>query len=396
MRHSAYSLVELVITMAVLGILTVGTMQATIGMRALAGDLSDKDALDERATATVRLLRRDLINSAWFYCAPGRDGERLYPQRHRFDSSIASRSGQPQPSPDPTPDTSTTILDEIPINGISTAITATVSANLATPLGDALVFVRLAPEGSAADDSPKKVFHTIVNFNDTTTAPVRMDAFAHAAPINSLVVNPATTDDSALASAVWETSKTIIESGLVAWGNSATIAGRRANSLYHDANVRLYCYRVEYNPSSRRGELKRYFSNPVASGRDTLSGIFPQEKLATDAWTYDLTLVEDVLAMRIETVETRPELLSDNHVRVALLLGRNVEIVNPRLPAVPVANQGFDSGATPDSTNGSFDLNDRTTGAPYNTRQVKGTTGRSLRLLQFSLAMRSITNTSND
>jgi hypothetical protein len=210
-------------------------------------------------------------------------------------------------------------------------------------LGDAIVFARLQPEGQPLSETPAISRATIVNMR--TVNPLPMDKFASARPVQSLLFNPS--DEEQLSSVVWETTPSRVSAGLL------------AGALFEDKNIRLFCYRVVPDPQTGRGQLIRYYSNPTIDRNDD------------DAWTVDKVIANDVVGMRIYSSEmaswyagTESERdfsinpaagLTSNQLRFSIQLARNFSQI--------------DGSGVPDQTR-----------------------ARSVRTLQFTVGMRSITN----
>lgn len=345
------TLLETIIAVAVFSIMTAMVMEALISYRNLAFVVEDTDIIEEQANRAQRVIARDFSNSGWFYCRAGFPSKRYYPQVHTFTKA----SWQPYQIIPPAAE-DLTVVDA---SGHSSVVpfTATVATNLSTSLGDAVVFARLQPEGTQASEKPvNHMSSSVVDFN--AHPPVRLDNFARARSISSLILNPNATDSAELTSVVWETTPTKIASGL---GTS---------NLYNDANVRLMCYRVMRDPSSGRGSLTRFYSNP-GSERNTEAGWIQDEVLATDVVSFRVYTFE--MSTWYAGTETNQSFnengaagLSQNQIRFVIQFARNLTQKSALL--------------TSDVYDGS------------NLKQSDASQAKSVKVLQFTVGLRSITN----
>lgn len=343
--RQATTLLELIIATALFSTLLVLVLEALMNMRGLAHTVEDIDILEEEAATAKREITRDFTNSGWFYCKPGANGRKFYPQIHLSDQ----KTWQLLPiSPDPVVEIPE--LDSATKTFILKTYPASVTMNRASVLGDAIVFARLQPEGVPLSETPVQSFATIVDFR--TASPVRMDAFANARPVQSLLMkyDPTAADQPLTTSVVWETTPRAMTEA----------DGLTAGEMFSDANIRLFCYRVVPDPTTGRGQLIRYYSNPNSGNRNN-----------DDAWKIDQVIANDVIGMRIYSSEmsswyagTESERdfsvneaagLTSNQIRFCLDLARNFTQIEG-------------------------------SGVPDQTR------ARSIKKLQFTIGMRSITN----
>jgi type II secretory pathway pseudopilin PulG len=348
MRNRAMTLLEILIATALFSAMLVLVIEAMMNLRGLASTVEDMDILEEQAARAKRAITRDFANSGWFYCHPGANGRRLYPQIHLSDK-------QPWQPLAISPETTVTI----PLTTTtSKTVVASVNQNRASLLGDAIVFTRLQPEGVALSDRPVPPGAAIVDFKQAL--PQRLDQFANARPVQSLVIDPDAIDQPELTSVVWETSPT------------AAGAGLGSADLYDDNKVRLFCYRVVPDPVTGRGQLIRYYSNPGAVDRNSDA-----------AWEIDEVIATDVVGMRIYSFEmagwyagtaTNRDFtvndaagLTNNQIRFFIDFARNLRQLDDKT-AVDLR----DRGAT------------TTTGDAQRASTVK--------TVQFTVSLRSITN----
>jgi len=351
-RTNAMTLLEILISTALFATMLVLVFEAMANMRGLASTVEDMDILEEQAARAKRAISSDFANSGWFYCKSGANGRKYYPQIHLSNPQPWQKSIAPNPS------FVIPLFDHITAAMVFNPYTATVSLNRASVLGDAIVFTRLQPEGQPHTNTPAAQGAAIVDMR--TARPMAMDKFANARPVQGLVINPGESDQADLTSVVWETTPAVLATGITAEG------------LYEDAKIRLFCYRVVPDPTTGRGQLIRYYSNPDTGDRNTDA-----------AWQIDEVIADDVVGMRIYSFEmaswysgtdTNRDFtindaagLTNNQVRFFIDFARNLSQVNAGT-AIDVS----DRGGTSSSNN-----NQRAS---------------SVKTLQFTIGLRSITN----
>lgn len=338
-RHAS-TLLELIIATALFSTLLVLVIEAMMNLRGLAHTIEDIDILEEEAGTIRKELERDFSNSGWFYCLPGANGQKFYPQIH-----LSTKETWQLTAITPPPTVTIKLYNPSTMAFADQDFTASVTENRASVLGDAIVFARLQSEGQPLSETPTSTRAAIVNFRSVN--PLPMDKFASARPVQSLLFNPNINDQDQLSSVVWETTPSRVSAGLL------------AGDLFDDENIRLFCYRVVPDPQTGRGQLIRYYSNPGSDRNDDA------------AWIVDKVIANDVVGMRIYSSEmaswyggTESERdfsinpaagLTSNQVRFSIELARNFSQIN----GSEVPNQSR---------------------------------ARSVRTLQFTVGMRSITN----
>jgi hypothetical protein len=345
-RH-AMTLLEILIATALFSAMLVMVIEAMMNLRGLASTVEDMDILEEQAARAQHAITKDFANSGWFYCEPGANGRRFYPQIHLSDK----QAWQPLAI---SPETTVTIP-----TGPTTSrtVTASVTQNRASLLGDAIVFTRLQPEGVPLSDRPVPPSAAIVDFKQAS--PQRLDQFANARAVQSLVINPNSVDQPET-SVVWETTPAEAAKGL------------NPKALYDDRKVRLFCYRVMPDPVTGRGQLIRYYSNPTTADRN-----------AEAAWEIDEVIATDVVGVRICSFEmagwyagttTNRDFtvndaagLTNNQIRFTIDFARNL-------------------GQRDDKT--AIDVRDR--GATSTTADAQRAS--TVKSVQFTISLRSITN----
>ena len=351
MPRRAMSLLEIIIATGIFAAMVVMLMESLMNMRSLAATVTDADILEEQAANAKRALSRDFSNSGWFYCLPGANGRKFYPQIHLSQVKTWQKSDiVPKPSVTVPLYNATTHLM------VDTTFTASVNLNQATILGDAIVFTRLQPEGQPLSDTPAPVSAAIVNFDAQN--PLRLDQYAHARAVQSLVINPTADEQSELTSALWETTPTTATAGL------------EAADLFNDNKVRLFAYRVIPDPTTGRGQLIRFYSNP-GSDRGT-----------PDGWIQDTVIATDVVAMRIYNFEMASWFAGDDENR-DFSENEAAGLTNNQLRFVIqfARNLGQKDATT------AIDVDHRET-----TVSDDQTHASSVKTLQFTIGLRSITN----
>ncbi len=354
-RNNAMTLLEILISTALFATMLVLVFEAMANMRGLASTVEDMDILEEQAARAKRAISRDFANSGWFYCLPGANGRKYYPQIHLSDPQTWQKTIAPEPAFEIPLFNSTTAAIE------DTLFTASVSLNRASVLGDAIVFTRLQPEGQPHTNTPAAQGAAIVDMR--TARPMAMDQFAHARPVQGLVINPGESDQPDLSSVVWETTPAVLV---------ATPAGIQVGDLYDDKKIRLFCYRVVPDPTTGRGQLIRYYSNPDSGDRNTDA-----------AWQIDEVIATDVVGMRIYSFEmaswhsgTNTERnfttndaagLTNNQIRFFIDFARNLGQVDADT-AIDVSDRGGTS------------------------RSSNSQRASTVKTLEFTIGLRSITN----
>jgi type II secretory pathway pseudopilin PulG len=351
MRRQGLTLLELIIATAIFSGMVVLMMEAILGMRGLAATVEDADILEEQAQRAKRGISRDFANSGWFYRLPGPNGRKFYPQIHLSEQ----KSWQPEPIT-PRPTVTIPLFDPVTVTMVPTTFTASVSLNQATLLGDAIVFTRLQPEGQPLSDTPAPMSAAIVDFD--RQPPLRLDQYANARPVQSLIINPDLAEQSDVTTVLWETNQ----------------AGLTPEQLFDDNNIRLFAYRVVPDPVTGRGQLIRFYSNPGAD-RNTTAG-----------WIQDQVIATDVVSLRIYSFEMSSWYagtdlerdysdnlaagLTNNQLRFVIQFARNLTQRDPG-EAIDVDARGT------------------------TTRDQDNTRASTVKTMQFTVGLRSITN-SND
>lgn len=349
------TLLEILISTALFSTMLVLVFEAMANMRGLASTVEDMDILEEQAQRAKRAITRDFANSGWFYCLPGSNGRKYYPQIHLSDPDL---SWQKRIAPEPS--FTIRLFDRDLNDMVDRLFTAQVSMSRASVLGDAIVFTRLQPEGQAHTTTPAKQGTAIVDMRNAR--PMGLDQFANARPAQSLVIDPDAIDQAVPSSVVWETTPAALD----------VIDGIEAEDLYDDANVRLFCYRVVLDPATGRGQLIRYYSNPGSGDRNTDA-----------AWQVDEVIANDVVGMRIYSFEmaswysgttTQRNFavndaagLTNNQLRFFIDFARNLGQVDPGT-AIDVEDRGG------------------------TTRSADSKRASTIKTVQFTIGLRSITN----
>ena len=346
------TLLEILISTALFATLMVLVFDALANMRGLAMTVEDMDILEEEAGRAKRAISRDFANSGWFYCKPGANGRKFYPQIHLSQQQTWQRPIAPEPV------ITIPLFNSMLGKMVDTPFTASVSLNRASVLGDAIVFARLQPEGQPHGLTPAPQGAAIVDFRNAK--PMGMDQFANARAVQGLVINPLASDQSEVSSVVWETTPQFLANIL------------QAEDLYDDKNIRLFCYRVVPDPATGRGQLIRYYSNPGSGDRN-----------GEAAWQIDQVIANDVVGMRIYSFEmaswhsgtnTKRDFtandaagLTNNQLRFFIDFARNLSQI--------------------DSTT-AIDVDDRgSTTTSNNTQRAS-----AIKTVQFTIGLRSITN----
>ncbi len=348
------TLLEILISTALFATMVVLVFEAMANMRGLASTVEDMDILEEQAANAKRAIQRDFANSGWFYCLPGANGRKFYPQIH-----LSQKKTWPEWQPiAPEPEVIIPLFKSGVI--VDTTFTASVTKNRSSILGDAIVFARLQPEGQPHGETPAKQGAAIVDFRNAK--PMGMDQFANARAVQGLVINPSATEQSDLSSVVWETTPEVLDTDP---------KGLQAADLYDDKKIRLFCYRVVPDPVTGRGQLIRYYSNPTTN-RDIEA-----------AWQVDEVIANDVVGMRIYSFEmaswysgtdTNRDFtgndaagLTNNQLRFFIDFARNLSQIDQDT-AIDVDNRG----------------------ATTNSREQQRAS--SIKTVQFTIGLRSITN----
>jgi type II secretory pathway pseudopilin PulG len=192
------TLIEVVIAMAIFITFLVGALEAMVSMRNLATLHERTEDLENEGKKIVRTFTNDIANSAWFYYKP--------------------------------------------------------DANTRTAVYT-LEFVKLRTERSVSSD-PQNLHVEHINFDDSTTKPVRFSNYHNATAVNSLVLNT-----SYLGTISATDSNTFLNDTYVAavW-ESASAAQTFIQNANKD-NVRVYRYDVQVSQSTGLGSLRRMYRN---------------------------------------------------------------------------------------------------------------------------------------
>jgi prepilin-type N-terminal cleavage/methylation domain-containing protein len=345
------TLFEVIIATAIFSGMLVMLMESMLNMRNLAATVDDMDILEEQATSAKRAISRDFSNSGWFYCKAGSNGKKFYPQIHLSQKE----TWQPE-AITPSPTVVIPVYDSATKTMVDKTYPASVNQSRATLLGDAIIFTRIQPEGQRLTDRPAPLSAAIVDFK--RQAPLPMSDYVHARPVQSLIINQKPDEDSGISSVLWETTPAEVAGGM------------DAAALFDDTRVRLFAYRVIPDPMTGRGRLIRFYSNPRT------------DRNLDDSWIEDEVIATDVVSMKIYSYEmstwyalTAGERdfsknaaagLTNNQIRFVIQFARNMIQTDVQK---------------------AMDVNDRTTVA--NDEKTRGST---IKTLQFTIGLRSITN----
>jgi Tfp pilus assembly protein PilW len=205
------TLIEVVIAMAIFITFLVGALEAMVSMRNLATLHERTEDLENEGKKIVRTFTNDIANSAWFYYKP--------------DANTR------------------------------TAVYPAVTKAVTGAYGDTLEFVKLRTERSVSSD-PQNLHVEHINFDDSTTKPVRFSNYHNATAVNSLVLNT-----SYLGTISATDSNTFLNDTYVAavW-ESASAAQTFIQNANKD-NVRVYRYDVQVSQSTGLGSLRRMYRN---------------------------------------------------------------------------------------------------------------------------------------
>ena len=208
--RNGMTLIEVVIAMAIFITFLVGALEAMVSMRNLATLHERTEDLENEGKKIVRTFTNDVANSAWFYEAGFNTRTAVYP-----------------------------------------AVTkAAIGA-----YGDILEFVKLRTERSVSSD-PQNLHVEHVNFDDSTTKPVRFSNYHNATAVNSLVLN-----ETYLQAVVSGTESTYLNDTYVAAVWESASAAQTFIQNANKNNVRVYRYDVAISPQTGLGSLRRMYRN---------------------------------------------------------------------------------------------------------------------------------------
>jgi hypothetical protein len=188
---------------------------------------------------------------------------------------------------------------------------------------------------------------------------MRLNEYEHARSVQSLIINPASSNQSEMTSVLWETSPATIASGL------------NSSDLFDDNNIRLFAYRVIPDPTTGRGQLTRFYSNPGSGDRNTEA-----------AWTVDQIIATDVISMHVYSFEMAGWYAGSNIDR-DFTANKAAGLTNNQLHFVIE----FARNLSQKDASTIIDLEDSSTSTSRD-----NTRARSIKTLQFTIGLRSITN----
>jgi type II secretory pathway component PulJ len=360
LHRRGMTLFEVIIATGIFSGMMVMLLESMINMRNLAATVDDVDILEEQASRAKRAIGRDFSNSGWFYCRPGANGQKFYPQIH-----LAQKETWQPEYITPKPSVVIPIYDKALKKMVDTTFTASVNQNRATLLGDAIIFSRIQPEGQRLTDRPAPMSAAIVDFNRQT--PLSMSDYVHARSVQSLVINPKMNDETEVSSVLWETTEASANVG------DEDGKGMLAIDLFDDKQIRLFAYRIIPDPTTGRGRLIRFYSNPgVGVDRNLDTSWIEDEVIATDVvsmriYSYEMSTWHATTAGQRDFSGNAAAGLTNNQIRFVIQFARNmIQDVN---------------------ATGPMNVNDSST-----VSNDEGTRASSVKTLQFTIGLRSITN----
>lgn len=333
---AAFSLMEVIISLAIFAALMVGIMQALISTRHFIGEDEIRNDLDLEALRIMRELAGDIGNSAWYLNPP----------------SIDTNPNSPEPRL-VTPTT-------YPNVGKGSAGAGT------TPWGDQLDFVKLRLKdgtwNSPHEMRTDALLKAKINLRGTTAA--GMNEIFEAPTLTSLITNPdwRPGDDSSIAF-VWPVFEAAVAPLTYQENFSFSTPGR---------SPRLYRYIVRAQPGTSNGRLVRQYSNgpgtnygaipEFATQLNDANGVIvpPAVVAGPNPWVDDIILHDNVKATNDPDY---PDLIGTPGVRFdTFLTDPSVTINEVRVRIILVRQGGVGTGGT-----------------------------RMIRTIQTSFAMRSVT-----
>jgi hypothetical protein len=334
---AAFSLMEVIISLAIFVALMVGIMQALISTRHFIGEDEIRNDLDLEALRIMREVAGDIGNSAWFLNPP----------------SIDVNPNSPEPRL-VTPTTYPNVGKGPVAAGRGT-----------TAWGDQLDFVKLRlKDGTWLSPHEMRVDALKAKINLKGTVAAGMHEIFEAPTLTSLITNPdwRPGDDSTIAF-VWPVFEAAVAPLTYQENYSFSTPGR---------SPRLYRYIVRTQPGTRNGRLVRQYSN----GPGTNYGAIPEHPVQLDGtneminppavvagpnpWVDDIILTDNVKATDDPDY---PELIGTPGIRFdTFLTDSSVTINEVRVRIILVRQGGVGTGGT-----------------------------RMIRTIQTSFAMRSVT-----
>lgn len=310
MRRAAFSLLELIIAMAIFG--TVMTITGTFltGSRLVLDPDAARDDLTMVGDRAIATLTRDLTNAAWFYdwVDSDADGEvdagetvnyvmpKVNPAWQPVIGALQAegcaydKAGVKVSQKDPGIDTD--VIPTVWYDAGGNVVTGPPLSGSGRLWGDRLVFTRLQTT-SEVRNRPELNAGYLAFAGPNLVRPVRMSRYMDAPPVPGMVLNPAAAGlDTNFVTQRWESDK----------ANDFT-----ANRLL--ANLRTFAYTVQ--PSRRTGTARLVRSYRNAAPWSTT--------LQEAQYVEDEEICDWVESVRFDTRNTNAD-LATNQVRVLLVL----------------------------------------------------------------------------
>ena len=258
--RNGMTLIEVVIAMAIFITFLVGALEAMVSMRNLATLHERTEDLENEGKKIVRTFTNDVANSAWFYEAGFNTRTAIYP-------------------------------------AVTKAATGA--------YGDILEFVKLRTERSMSSD-PQNLHVEHVNFDDSTTKPVRFSNYHNATAVNSLVLN-----ETYLQAVVNGTESTYLNDTFVAAVWESPSAAQTFIQNANKNNVRVYRYDVAVSPQTGLGSLRRMYRNPTTG-------------TTTSTWQVAEILSDHILEFEVDLYNSSGSAagLNMNQIRLRFVLER--------------------------------------------------------------------------
>ena len=254
--RNGMTMIEVVIAMAIFITFLVGALEAMVSMRNLATLHERTEDLENEGKKIVRTFTNDIANSAWFYEAGFNTRTAVYP-------------------------------------AVTKAATGA--------YGDILEFVKLRTERSVNSD-PQNLHVEHVNFDDSTTKPVRFSNYHNATAVNSLVLN-----ETYLQAVVSGNESTYLNDTYVAAVWESASAAQTFIQNANKNNVRVYRYDVAVSPQTGLGSLRRMYRNQTGG-----------------AWQVADILSDNILEFEVDLYDTSSSAagLNMNQIRLRFVLER--------------------------------------------------------------------------
>lgn len=280
----AVTLPEVIIVMAIFAFLMAMVNQVTLDSKRFIEADAARDDLEVAGRRALQVIVNDLSNSAWFYDWNDADGD------GEVDPTETVFLRMPWVNP-PWLEGSVTIPDGSQNYATGTAVTGPPVVNASR--GDRLAFFRLQAAVQPISD-PRSQSPQLINFNDTTQAPVRMSQYVYGRPVPGLVLNEtaAAGTDTNFVTQKWESDL------------ANTFAENRQQS-----RLRCYAYAVQRSTRTSTGRLVRLYRN---------SGAWVSP-LQASQFTVERELCDWVDNLEFDTVQTSSS-LNTNQIRIALTL----------------------------------------------------------------------------